>query len=471
MAIRWRAAIPLLLGAAIWVVPTPRGLPPNAWSYVALFVAVVAALILEPLPPPVVGLLGITVSAALRLVEPTPNDSIRWALSGFSQGTVWLIFVAFMFGLGYEKTGLGRRLALSLVRWLGRRTLGLGYAVALADLCLAPFMPSNTARTGGTIFPIIKGIPALYGSFPGQTAHRLGSYLMWTAFSVTGITSSMFLTANAANLVAASVLRETARISVGWTEWAVGFLPVGLVLFISRPLLVYLLYPPSVKTSEDVPTWADQELTKMGPITRREVVMATVAVAALGLWVFAGRWLNATTVALIAFCLMILTRVIEWSDVLADREVWRVLLWFATLLTLADGLNRVGFLQWFAAATAGALAPIPVALIIPLFAASFFTAHYMFASLTAHATALLPVFLATGAAVPGMPVRSLALVLSYTVGLTSVLTPYATGPAPIFYGSGYISRKEFWTLGLIFGAIDLSVLLAVGVPYLLALGR
>jgi L-tartrate/succinate antiporter len=43
--------------------------------------------------------------------------ALAWALSGFSNGTVWLIFGAFMFALGYEKTGLGRRIALLLVVW------------------------------------------------------------------------------------------------------------------------------------------------------------------------------------------------------------------------------------------------------------------------------------------------------------------------------------------------------------------
>jgi len=464
----WRAAVPLLLGAAIWLIPVPRGLTANAWSYFALCVAVIAALITEPIPGPVVGILGITTAAALLLVAPNPDDSIRWALSGFSNGTVWLIFVAFMFGLGYEKTGLGRRIALSLVRWLGRRTLGLGYAVALSDLILAPFMPSNTARSGGTIFPIIKSIPALYGSLPGPTARGIGAYVMWTAFAAQSITSSMFLTANAANLFAVSLLKETAKISVGWTEWAVGFLPVGLLLFISIPPLVYVIYPPGVKASEDVPRWAGQELAKMGTVTRREVMMAAIAVLALVLWIFGGQRLNPPTVALIALCLMILTRILDWSDMLADRDAWKVLVWFATLVTLADGLNKVGFLVWFAAGIACACAGIPVTMTLLLFVAIFFASHYMFASLTAHATALLPAFLAAGAAVPGMPVRPLALALCYTIGLMGVLTPYATGPAPIYFGSGYITRKEFWSLGSVFGAIYLILLLVVGVPYLLA---
>jgi L-tartrate/succinate antiporter len=415
-----------------------------------------------------VGILGITAATVLGLVAPAPDDALRWALSGFSHSTVWLIFVAFMFGLGYEKTGLGRRIALGLVRGLGYRTLGLGYAVALADLVLAPFTPSNTARSGGTVYPIIKSIPPLYDSSPGPTAGRIGAYLMWTAFAVTGITSSMFLTANAANLFAVTLMRDSARISVGWTEWALGFLPVGLALFLSLPLVVYLVYPPGVKISREVPVWAAHQLRRMGPMSRREATMAAIAVLALGLWIFAGRWLNPTTAALVAFCLMLLTGVLSWRDVLGYTDAWRVLVWFATLVTLADGLNRVGFLAWFAGRMAADLSSVPATPRLVLLVATFFVAHYMFASLTAHATALLPVFLAAGVSMPDLPARPLALLLCYAIGLMGVLTPYATGPAPIYFASGYVSRPAFWVLGGLFGAFFLSALLALGLPWLLS---
>jgi di/tricarboxylate transporter len=49
-----------------------------------------------------------------------------------------------------------------------------------------------------------------------------------------------------------------------------------------------------------------------------------------------------------------------------------------------------------------------------------------------------------------------------------VLSPYATGPAPVYYGSGYVSRRDFWVLGLAFGVINLVALLGVGIPYLTA---
>jgi L-tartrate/succinate antiporter len=87
---------------------------------------------------------------------------------GFSSGTVWLVFGAFMFALGYEKTGLGHRIALVMVKVMGRNTLSLGYATTLTDAILAPVTPSNTARSAGTIYPVVANLPPLYGSMPNQ---------------------------------------------------------------------------------------------------------------------------------------------------------------------------------------------------------------------------------------------------------------------------------------------------------------
>jgi L-tartrate/succinate antiporter len=474
----WKSTLPLLAGIIIALFPAPQGLEKNAWFYFALFVSVILGLVLEPIPSAAIGIIGITIAATFRLVytpahiaDPTfhlTRESIKWALSGFGNTTVWLIFGAFMFALGYEKTGLGRRIALFLVKKLGKRTLGLGYAVTFADLVLAPFTPSNTARSGGTIFPIIQNIPGLYGSEPDETARKIGSYLMWTAFAATCLTSSLFLTSMAPNLLAVDLTRKTVGLEISWMQWFLGFLPIGALLVFLLPYIIYKVYPPLIKISDEVPAWATQELTKMGNVKRKELLMAALILLALVLWIFAGDLVHPTTVALAVIALMLITRIVTWEDILSNKPAWNVLVWFATLVTLADGLNRVGFVSWLAKGAAESLAGISPITVMVILTALYFCIHYMFASITAQVTAILPVILAAGAAVPGMPILPFAHLLCYQSGIMGIITPYATGPAPIYFGSGYISRKDFWTLGLVFGAIFLLSLLII-VPYLLAI--
>ena len=477
-----KAAAPIAVAIAIALVPAP-GLPQYTWYFFAIFAGVIVGLMLEPLPGGAIGLIGVTVVTVLsprvlfspeELAKPgfnAANAALSWALSGFSNGTVWLIFGAFMFALGYEKTGLGKRLALLLVKLMGHRTLTLGYAITLADTALAPFTPSNTARSGGTLFPIISNLPSLYESKPHDPSYRrIGAYIMWVAIASTCVTSSMFLTGLAPNLLAAELTKKTIGVAFGWTQWFVAFAPVGVVLLALVPLLTYWLYPPEVKQGGEVSLWAGRELVKMGGLTRREILLAGLVLLALALWIFAADTINATTVALIVISLMLVLNVVTWADIIANKAAWNTLAWFATLVSLADGLNRTGFVSWFAdsiAAHMGGFSPTSAMIVLLVV---FCLVHYLFASVTAHVTAMLPVFLAVGSTIPGMDMPRFALLLCLTLGVMGIITPYGTGPSPVYYGSGYLPSSDWWRLGAIFGAIYGAAFLFIGVPWVLLIG-
>jgi L-tartrate/succinate antiporter len=475
----WKALAPLVVAAVIALIPPPDGLAQHAWYFFAIFAGVIVGLVLEPLPGAAIGLIGIvlvTVLAPFVLFGPAElakagfkpaNAALTWALSGFSNTTVWLIFAAFMFALGYEKTGLGRRISLALVKSMGRRTLTLGYAVAFADLLIAPFTPSNTARSAGTVYPVIRNLPALYDSKPNDpSSRRIGGYLMWTAIAVTCVTSSMFITALAPNLLAVEMISKTAKVTFSWTEWFMAFAPVGILLLLAIPLLTYFLYPPEVKSGDEVPNWAAAELKKMGGLTGREIELGMLVVLALALWIFGGDFINATTVAIAVIALMVIGRVVSWDEILANKPAWNTLVWFATLVALADGLARVGFVKWFAETVGGQMTGVSPTVAMLLLVAVFFFTHYLFASITAHVTAMLPVMLAVGMGVPDMPMQTFAMLLAMTLGIMGILTPYATGPSPVYYGSGYIPSKDYWRLGAIFGVIFFAALLLIGLPWI-----
>ena len=283
--ITWKTIAPLAVWLALYLLPVPAGLNADQWHYFAIFAAVIAGLILESMPVGAVGIIGLTVAGISGYVEHDPNKALRWMLGGFSESTVWLIVGAFVFSIGYRKSGLGRRLALLLVHSLGRRTIGLGYAVALSDLVLAPATPSNTARSGGTIYPIVSNIPRIYGSEPGPTAGKIGTYVMWTAFATTAVTSSLFLTALAPNAAALSIAKKIVDVDVGWSQWFIGFAPLGILLLILVPLLSYLVCRPEVKESPEIVEWSSNELKAMGPLSRNEWIMAVLVLLAMFLWI------------------------------------------------------------------------------------------------------------------------------------------------------------------------------------------
>ena len=476
----WRFWLPFVVGFSLYFCPTPTGLENNQWHYFAIFAAVIVGLVVESMPVAAVGLIGLTLAAISGFIEKDPNKALRWALSGYSESTVWLIVGAFIFSIGYRKSGLGRRIALHLVKAMGKKTIGLAYAVTLADASIAPATPSNTARSGGTIYPIVSNIPHIYGSEPGPTAKKIGTYIMWCAFAATAVTSSMFLTALAPNIAALGIAKKTIGLDIQWSQWFFGFAPLGILLLILVPLLGYLVCKPEIKESPEVPAWALGELQAMGALSRNEKIMSVLVVLAMLLWItgsnpditlpFLGsNFINPTMVVFVIISLMLLLNVITFDDIVSEKGAWEVFFYFTSLLTLASGLNEIGFIKWLATGVAQHLDGISPTIATLLLVSLFFWIHYGFSSITSHAAAVLPVVLAVGQGIPGIDMTVLTCLCLYSLGLMGVISPFATGPAPLYYGSGYIGKTDFWKYGLIFGMVFFLGLIGIIYPWLVFL--
>lgn len=184
------------------------------------------------------------------------------------------------------------------------------------------------------------------------------------------------------------------------------------------------------------------------------------------MWIFGRKVADASAVAVLIVGLMVVVKIVSWDDVLGNKPAWNVLMWFGTLVALADGLARVGFITWIANNAATYLKGVsPMSAMIGMVVLYYFI-HYMFANLTAQAVGTMPMILAAGLAIPGMDVRMFCLLMLFALGLMGIITPYACGAAPAYYASGYISRKDFWVKGFIFGMIFLGLLLGVGIPWI-----
>jgi len=475
----WRWAIPILVSVVLAVLPAPPGLGQHAWWYFSLFAGIVAALVLEPVPPAATGVIAITLASVLsrwtlfsaeEVAKPgfkIANETVKWAFSGFAGATVWLVGGAFMFALGYQKTGLGRRIALLLVRALGNNSLSLGYAVTLGDTILAPFTPSNTARSAGTMFPVVINLPPIYDSKPNDpSARKIGAYILWVTFAASCITSSLFMTGCAPNFLAIDFIRKIAHVDIGYGQWFFAAAPFAITLLIALPLLGYVFYPPTLRKSPEIPAWAAKQLDEMGPLTRNEGILALLVLIAIVLWVFAGDYIDAAIVAFMVISTMLILRIVAWEDMARYHSAWTTIVLLATLVSMADGLGRIGFVKWFADFVASHVAGLPPMAILVILVAVYFYSHYFFSSLTAHTSAMMPIMLGVALGIPGLPPERIAMALALTTGIMGVISPYATGAALPYYNSGYMTSPEFWRNGTIFGFIFLAALLVIGVPFL-----
>jgi DASS family divalent anion:Na+ symporter len=451
----WRWAAVLAPGLIFYLLPIP-GLNTVQRHLLAIFSATIVALVAQPVP------MGASVLVAMTLLALTGTLAPAKVLSGFGNITVWLIFVAFLFGRAFTVTGLGKRVGYLFVRRFARSPLSLGYSLAAADLVLAPFIPSDTARGGSVIFPVTRSVASALGSEPGPTAGRIGSYLVLASFHTCYTASAMFLTGMAANPLIAEFALRTGHIELTWMRWFAGASVPGFLTLALVPWLLCRLVKPELRDTAPARELARAELHRMGPLRRQEKWLAAILLAVMAGWV-TSPWhgINNTFVALAGLSAILLARVMSWEDLLGERRAWDALIWFAPLLMMSDALNDTGVIKILSGKLFGLLAGWPWMLLLAALVVSYLYLHYGFASLTAQTTALYPGFLAAALAA-GVPPLLAALPLGYFSSLNASLTHYGTGSAPVFFSAGYVRQAEWWRLGFLISLVDLVLWLGVG---------
>ena len=446
----------LLVGVAIWFIPAPEGVDIKAWRLLAIFVATIVGIIAKPLPMGAVAVLGLMATAL------TGTLTISEALSGFGNSVIWLIVIAFFISRGFIKTGLGARIAYLFVAAVGKKSLGLAYGLVATDLVLAPAIPSNTARAGGVIFPILRSIAKSYGSEPDDgTARKIGAFLTKTCFQGTVITSAMFVTAMAANPLAVQLAGDLG-VQITWGGWALAAIVPGLISLAVVPWVLYKIYPPEIKETPAAAQVAKDELLKMGKLKPSEWTMLGTFFLLLFLWIF-GRELgvHSTTAAFTGLAVLLVSGALTWNDILHETGAWNTLVWFAALVMMAAKLNELGLIPWFGETIGAAVGGIGWAAAFLILSLVYFYSHYLFASNTAHVSSMYAAFLAVAITV-GTPPMLAALVLAFFSNLFSSMTHYGTGPAPVLFGSGYVEMGAWWKLGAIISVINIIIWMGIG---------
>ena len=462
----WRWLVVVACGLAVAFVPVPEGIARESWMLLAIFAATIVGSIVQPVSAGAIVLLGVVATVLFGALP------IQSALKGYSDPVVWLVLAAFFLSRGMIKTGLGHRIALLFVRALGRKTLGLGYSLVMTDFVLASVIPSNGARAGGIILPIAKSVSETYESRPDDgTAGKLGTFLMNLLYQCDVIICATFLTGQASNAIIAKFVQQTANIELTYSIWFLSAIVPAFFSLVAVPLLIYKFFPPEIKETPNAAKFADEELLKLGKTSRQEKIMLAVFLLVAILWITKGWFHNLDTagVALLGICVLLLARVLEWQDLTNEAGAWEVFIWYGGLVRMAEALGETGLTKLFAERMAGLTVGMSWTFALAILVLIYFYSHYAFASITAHVTAMFVPFLMVIVTV-GAPVGLTVLLLIYFSNLNAGLTHYGTTPAPIYFGTGYVKQKTWWTIGLLASIVNILIWSTVGLVWWKILG-
>ncbi|CAM0911420.1 unnamed protein product [Alopecurus aequalis] len=457
--------LPLIASIAVglavrFLAPRPPEVTPQAWQLLSIFLSTIAGLVLGPLPVGAWAFLGLTATVATRTLPFTA------AFGAFTNEVIWLIVISFFFARGFVKTGLGDRVATYFVKWLGGSTLGLSYGLTISEACIAPAMPSTTARAGGVFLPIVKSLSLSAGSKPNDpSAKKLGAYLVQSQLQASGNSSALFLTAAAQNLLCLKLAEEAGvKIASPWISWfKVASLP-AIISLLATPYLLYKIFPPEIKDTPEAPALAAKKLKEMGAVTKNEWVMVATMILAVSLWIFGDAiGVSSVVAAMIGLSILLLLGVMNWDDCLNEKSAWDTLAWFAILVGMAGQLTNLGIVSWMSNCVAKILQSFSLSwpAAFGVLQASYFFIHYLFASQTAHVGALYSAFLAMHLAA-GVPAILSALALTYNSNLFGALTHYSSGQSAVYYGAGYVDLPDVFKLGFAAAAINALIWGVVG---------
>ncbi len=453
----WRALAPVVLFVTVaWVIPRPEAIRPEGWRLLGIFAGTIAGLVLEPIPG------GALVLVAVTLSTVWGGLTIEQALSGYANESVWLVMAAFFISRALLKTGLARRIALGFVRLFGKTSLGVCYALSLSDMVLATIIPSNAARSGGVILPILRSVAELYGSQPGATAGLLGSYLMTAVYQAICVTAAMFLTGQASNPMAAQIATRDFGYRVDWTSWLVAGIVPGLCSLAVVPLAVMRWNPPQIKRTPEAARFASEQLRAMGRISRSEWVVLAVFLSVCGAWM-TSRWhgLDITVTALLGSSALLLGGVLSWEDVKNERAARDIFISYGRRLLLGKALKAAGVTTAFAKAVGSAFGGAGWITLLAVALPVYFYAHYGYASITAHILAMYAPFLAVLAG-KGAPLGLAVYALACFTNLAAGLTNYGTTPSPMFFAHGYVSLGRWWKVGAAVSVVNIAIWCTVG---------
>ncbi|UTZ31089.1 DASS family sodium-coupled anion symporter [Vibrio campbellii] len=366
------------------------------------------------------------------------------ALNNFSNSIIFLFLGGFALAAALHKQKLDQAIA-DKVLLIARGKMSVAVFMLFGVSAGLSMWISNTATTA-MMLPLVLGVMSKLDAKKSHSTYLFVLLGIAYSASIGGIAT---LVGSPPNAIAA------AEVGLSFTEWMELGLPISLILM---PIAILVLY---VMTKPDL---SHQFELGHKPVewTNGKKITLAIFLLTVTFWIFS-KPINTmlggfakfdTLVAIGAILLLGASRAVEWKDIEKTTD-WGVLILFGGGICLSNVLKATGTSIFLANGLAGFLEQAGVLLTI-LAVVAFVVFLTEFASNTASAALLVPVFATIAEALGLSPIILSALIA--VAASCAFMLPVATPPNAIVFATGHIKQKEMMRIGMVLNVACIGAL-------------
>jgi len=456
-----------LLFLLVWFVLPLAGLSPEGRAVLASTAWIAVWWITEAIP------IAATALLPLVLFPLTGAINIKQAATGYSHPFIFLFLGGFILAIAIEKWNLHRRIALSILSFVGnkKKFIILGFMIGTGFLSM---WISNTA-TAAMMLPIGMALVTQIGKdSSGFAEPSFGKALMLGIAYSASIGGTATLIGTPPNLILAGVIQTTYGVEISFFQWfSIGLPFAAFMLFVCWYYLVHIAFRFNEPRLPGGKAELRKQMKSLGKISRQEKTVLVIFITTGLAWMLRSYILEPflpaiddTIIAIsAAFLLFVLPsgksgeRILVWEDTL--YLPWSALLLFGGGIALANGFEISGLATWIGHQFNDLQSLHIFLLVLVVIAAVNFLTEIT--SNLATTAMILPILGSLAVVADVHP-----FVLMVGAGLAAscaFMLPVATPPNAIVYGSGKVSITDMIRAG--FGLNILSILILTLLVYLL----
>jgi len=276
--------------------------------------------------------------------------------SGFTQSSIWTLIPALFFGFILQKTGLGKRIALAIIKLFKPSYFSLVFAWVIIGVILSLLTPSSTVRVA-IMLPIAVQCCELCKLEKGSKGNSL---ILLTAFGMAILPGSGWMSGVLWGPIISGMINSVPDTQelVTFNNWfATLFIPVTITTMLLLAGSLLILKPKEKLSENAIYAIKNQFSQKM---SSHEIITGIILVAVFILFITNKvHGLSDAAVCLGAVFLFFLSGVLEAKDFNTGVN-WDLIVFIAIALSLSAIFTETGIADWFAEIVVPALAPITV---------------------------------------------------------------------------------------------------------------